>query len=96
MVEFQLLLTFNYVGGSYITCWTNERNIVIIVTVTRLIRIRYGDYSLQTIPPGMAIEVPYKPIHKQQARGPLAPIRKPTMEKEEESPGDVRWVRSIQ
>eukprot|EP00339_Tiarina_fusa_P028139 CAMPEP_0117054436 /NCGR_PEP_ID=MMETSP0472-20121206/37728_1 /TAXON_ID=693140 ORGANISM="Tiarina fusus, Strain LIS" /NCGR_SAMPLE_ID=MMETSP0472 /ASSEMBLY_ACC=CAM_ASM_000603 /LENGTH=147 /DNA_ID=CAMNT_0004770027 /DNA_START=66 /DNA_END=506 /DNA_ORIENTATION=- len=41
------------------------------VSVTRLIRISYGDYDLQTIPPGMAIEVPYKPIEAQKARGPL-------------------------
>ena len=26
--------------------------------MTRLIRTAYGDYQLQTIPPGMAIEVP--------------------------------------
>jgi pseudouridine synthase len=41
------------------------------VTVTRLIRIRYGDYTLDTIPPGLAIEVPVKPIESQRHKGPL-------------------------
>jgi hypothetical protein len=41
------------------------------VRVTRLIRIAYGDYQLQTIPPGLAIEVPVKPVLKQRNRGPL-------------------------
>ena len=41
------------------------------VQVTRLIRTAYGDYQLQTIPPGMAIEVPVKPIVKQKHRGEL-------------------------
>jgi hypothetical protein len=39
--------------------------------VTRLIRISYGDYDLNTIPPGMAIEVPYKQLHEMKKRGPL-------------------------
>ena len=43
----------------------------IAVNVTRLIRTSYGDYQLQTIPPGMAIEVPCKPIVRQKHRGPL-------------------------
>ena len=39
------------------------------VKVTRLIRTAYGDYDLNTIPPGMAIEVPVKPLEKQKKRG---------------------------
>jgi 16S rRNA U516 pseudouridylate synthase RsuA-like enzyme len=43
-----------------------------LVNVTRLIRVSYGDYKLDTIPPGMAIEVPYKPIEGQRRKGVLA------------------------
>jgi 23S rRNA pseudouridine2605 synthase len=39
--------------------------------VTRLIRISYGDYDLNTIPPGMAIEVPYKRLDEMKKKGPL-------------------------
>lgn len=39
--------------------------------VTRLIRISYGDYQLNTIPPGMAIEVPVKSLETQKSKGPL-------------------------
>ena len=39
--------------------------------VTRLIRISFGDYDLNTIPPGLAIEVPVKPIEKQKKKGSL-------------------------
>lgn len=39
--------------------------------VTRLIRISYGDYDLNTIPPGMAIEVPYKQLAEMKKKGPL-------------------------
>jgi len=42
-----------------------------IVTVTRLIRISFGDYQLQTIPPGMALEVPVKDVAKQMHKGRL-------------------------
>jgi 23S rRNA pseudouridine2605 synthase len=41
------------------------------LTVNRLIRIAYGDYQLQTIPPGMAIPVPTKPVLEQKRKGPL-------------------------
>jgi 23S rRNA pseudouridine2605 synthase len=41
------------------------------LNVTRLIRISYGDYHLQTIPAGMAIEVPVKPVGQQRRRGKL-------------------------
>eukprot|EP00554_Chaetoceros_debilis_P001474 CAMPEP_0194088608 /NCGR_PEP_ID=MMETSP0149-20130528/29919_1 /TAXON_ID=122233 /ORGANISM="Chaetoceros debilis, Strain MM31A-1" /LENGTH=414 /DNA_ID=CAMNT_0038772299 /DNA_START=208 /DNA_END=1452 /DNA_ORIENTATION=+ len=39
--------------------------------VTRLIRTGFGDYELNTIPPGMAIEVPVKPLKSQKRRGTL-------------------------
>ena len=39
--------------------------------VTRLIRISYGDYDLNTIPPGMAIEVRCKALDEMKSRGPL-------------------------
>jgi 23S rRNA pseudouridine2605 synthase len=71
-----------------------------VATVTRLIRIGYGDYTLQTIPPGMAIEVPYKPLlsHKAKGRPMVTPLRSRT---EKDSPNEnadanVRWVRSAQ
>lgn len=42
------------------------------VMVTRLIRVSYGDYQLLTIPPGMAIELPVKPVEQQRHRGTLS------------------------
>jgi len=39
--------------------------------VTRLIRISYGDYDLNTIPPGMAVEVPVKVLEKMKKKGPM-------------------------
>lgn len=39
--------------------------------VTRLIRISFGDYSLNTIPSGMAIEVPLKSLEGQIRKGEL-------------------------
>lgn len=44
--------------------------------VTRLIRTSYGDYDLDTIPPGMALEVPWKPVETQKRRGPLLDERR--------------------
>lgn len=45
--------------------------------VTRLIRTQYGDYSLNTIPPGMAIEVPVKELDTQKKKGRVvSPARK--------------------
>ena len=67
-----------------------------LVKVTRLIRTSYGDYQLQTIPPGMAIEVPLKPLKKQKHRGALFPKR-PARQRisEEENDGEeaspVQW-----
>mmetsp|Transcript_11983 Transcript_11983/g.25303 ORF Transcript_11983/g.25303 Transcript_11983/m.25303 type:complete len:482 (-) Transcript_11983:144-1589(-) len=39
--------------------------------VTRLIRISYGDYDLNTIPPGLAVEVPVKKLATMKKQGPL-------------------------
>ena len=39
--------------------------------VTRLIRISYGDYDLNTIPPGRAVEVPCKSLEKMRRTGPV-------------------------
>jgi len=73
--------------------------------VTRLIRISFGDYQLQTIPPGMAIEVPVKPIHKQVHRGPLFSSNKHkhkhqqknnNNDKDDGETSSVRWIRPYQ
>jgi 23S rRNA pseudouridine2605 synthase len=60
------------------------------VTVTRLIRISYGDYTLNTIPPGMAVEMPYIPIEAQKGRGSLVPKKKST--RPEPTTSDVKWI----
>lgn len=39
--------------------------------VTRLIRISYGDYELNTIPPGRAVEVHAKSLDSMKRKGPL-------------------------
>lgn len=39
--------------------------------VTRLIRVSFGDYDLNTIPSGMAIEVPFKSLEGQSKKGEL-------------------------
>lgn len=39
--------------------------------VTRLIRVSFGDYELNTIPSGMAIEVPFKNLESQKKKGDL-------------------------
>jgi hypothetical protein len=68
------------------------------VSVTRLIRISYGDYELESIPPGMALEVPVIPLEKHKRRGKLvteyektkakAPATTPSNEA-----APVQWVR---
>lgn len=40
--------------------------------VTRLIRVSFGDYDLNSIPPGLAIEVPYKSLDGQKRKGVLS------------------------
>jgi len=64
------------------------------VTVTRLIRIAYGDYVLRTIPPGMAIEVPYKPVETQKARGALR-SKVSTSTGAASRNATVKWIRSV-
>ena len=68
------------------------------VSVTRLIRIAYGDYKLNTIPPGMAIPVPYKSVTYQKAKGSLNsnPSPKRRNKKTEEIAPPVQWVTSVQ
>ena len=71
--------------------------------VTRLIRTQYGDYSLNTIPPGMAIEVPVKALDKQKKKGQVVSTVKSNNRKQHRrtSKGDsgsddratVQWVR---
>ena len=72
--------------------------------VTRLIRTQYGDYSLNIIPPGMAIEVPVKALDKQKKKGQVvSPVRNNNRRQnrrtstDEQSGSDdratVQWVR---
>jgi hypothetical protein len=70
------------------------------VTVTRLIRISYGDYQLQTIPPGMALEIPFKPVKQQSHRGQLFKRKKEVASRDkaestEASAVPVEWVRNV-
>lgn len=64
--------------------------------VTRLIRISYGDYKLDTIPPGKAIEVNYKDIQKMKKKGPLFVAKSTNDEKKkrdfDRESNDVQWV----
>ena len=64
--------------------------------MTRLIRIAYGDYDLQSIPPGLAIQVPWKAVERQKARGRLfsKPTRKTRRKKTEAAP--ISWVKGFQ
>jgi len=72
------------------------------LNVTRLIRIAYGDYDLQTIPPGMAMEIPIKPLDLHKRRGNLVTTTtnnskskpkalSPSAKEEKSTP--VQWVR---
>mmetsp|Transcript_915 Transcript_915/g.1303 ORF Transcript_915/g.1303 Transcript_915/m.1303 type:complete len:290 (+) Transcript_915:2-871(+) len=70
--------------------------------VTRLIRVSVGDYQLQTIPPGMAIEVPVKAIADQKRKGSLFSRnsknkfqRRVREENVEPVAPPVEWVRNI-
>lgn len=71
------------------------------VTVTRLIRISYGDYQLQNIPRGAAVEVPVKSLSEHHRhRGPLfLPRRRPTAaagvtrQTAEAATPPIQWVR---
>ena len=67
--------------------------------VTRLIRISYGDYDLNTIPLGMAIEVPLKQVEKQKRRGAIESLprakqfKKPPSERAEDKTKPIEWIR---
>ena len=71
------------------------------LTVNRLIRISFGDYDLNTIPPGMALEVPYKPLEGHTKRGELKRQRTTTKTTEgdkalaEEDQATVQWIRHV-
>lgn len=69
------------------------------LTVSRLIRIQYGDYHLNTIPPGLAIPIPYKSVIHQKAKGQLSELRKKkkTNNKVKTIPtaSPVKWVSSV-
>ena len=66
--------------------------------VTRLIRISYGDYDLNTIPPGRALEVPAKALESMKKKGQLFTStnegkgKKSKDAMEEESRSTVEWV----
>ena len=73
------------------------------VTVTRLIRISYGDYELHNIPRGLAIEVPYKPIEKQKSKGSLFSNddkrrrqERKRRQNDERKASPIKWVTSVQ
>lgn len=70
------------------------------LNVTRLIRTSYGDYDLNTIPPGIALEVPTKRLSTQAKQGRLKPKKnRPTKKREqfseEEKANLVTWVKSV-
>lgn len=61
--------------------------------VTRLIRISYGDFDLNTIPPGRAIEVKYKELEGMKKKGRLFDSsRVKKKEVKDESATAVQWV----
>lgn len=63
---------------------------------TRLIRISYGDYDLNTIPPGLAVEVPCKGLGGMKKKGQLfekKASKKNILDKaKEESTKAVQWI----
>jgi 23S rRNA pseudouridine2605 synthase len=69
------------------------------LNVTRLIRISYGDYDLNTIPPGMALEVPVKVLSAQKKQGKLKPRKEAPPKKskndDEESARPVTWIKAF-
>lgn len=70
------------------------------LTVTRLIRTSFGDYDLFTIPPGLAIEVPVKPVEGQKKRGSLQQKwkrqkRQKAVEVGGEMVQPVEWIRHV-
>ena len=74
-------------------------SIFTIVTVTRLIRIAYGDYELQSIPPGLAIQVPWKPVDRQKAKGKLfskTSNQKRQTRRKRTDAAPITWVQGFQ
>ena len=69
------------------------------LNVTRLIRISYGDYDLNTIPPGMALEVPVKVLSAQKKQGKLKPRKEAPPKKskndDEGSARPVTWIKAF-
>jgi 23S rRNA pseudouridine2605 synthase len=73
------------------------------LNVTRLIRISYGDYKLDTIPPGMALEVPVKLLASQKKSGRLIDVRKGDnslssargVKAKDNDSSAIQWVRPI-
>lgn len=71
------------------------------LTVTRLIRISFGDYHLDKIPPGNALEIPIIEVNKHKRKGSLFPKKKrlsaTARTAQEASRGEaatpVQWVR---
>jgi len=66
--------------------------------VTRLIRTSFGDYDLNTIPAGMAIEVPVKPMDGHKLKGKFLKNKRHIKTKENDISAEskapaVEWVR---
>lgn len=70
--------------------------------VTRLIRVSFGDYTLQQIQPGMAMEVSVKELETQKHKGPLFGKflgKKPTSKKVHQTDEDqkiipIQWIKN--
>mmetsp|Transcript_4310 Transcript_4310/g.7663 ORF Transcript_4310/g.7663 Transcript_4310/m.7663 type:complete len:462 (+) Transcript_4310:113-1498(+) len=61
--------------------------------VTRLIRISYGDYDLNTIPAGMAVEVPCKGLEDMRKKGQMFERSKKKKEEVKVEKGSaIQWV----
>lgn len=68
------------------------------VTVTRLIRISYGDYHLQKLPAGLAVEFPPIPAAAHKRSGPVAkkkrvPKKEPKNGDEEGDASPIQWIK---
>ncbi|CAJ1946904.1 unnamed protein product [Cylindrotheca closterium] len=66
------------------------------MSVTRLIRISYGDYQLHSIPPGLAIPVPWKPVANQKRKGSLFKKKIKHHEAKNQETASVKWTRGFQ
>lgn len=68
------------------------------LNVTRLIRVSYGDYDLNNIPPGLAVEVPFKAVSDQKKAGKLLKPQKEQKKKKERQVDEayaspVTWIK---